>query len=173
MKAIERREAIVVSLTKSSQAISASQLAKELNVSRQIIVGDVALLRAEGMDILATPRGYIIPKASIEERFIGQIACQHTEKEMREELYTIVDYGGEIVNVIVEHALYGELIGQLTIRSRSEVDDFFVKMSENQALPLSHLTNGIHLHTIACKDKKIFLKIKAELTKLGILYQNE
>lgn len=173
MKAIERRKAIVSSLTKSSQAISASQLAKKLNVSRQIIVGDVALLRAEGMDIIATPRGYILPKGTTDERYIGQIACQHTEKEMREELYTIVDYGGEVLNVIVEHALYGELIGQLTISSRSEVDDFFIKMSKNQALPLSRLTNGIHLHTIACKDQKTLIKIKEALAKLGILYQND
>lgn len=173
MKAIERRQAIMGYLAKSNNAISASQLAKELTVSRQIIVGDVALLRAEGEEIIATPRGYIIPRDSNEERFLGQIVCQHTEKEMQAELYTIVDYGGEILDVSVEHALYGELTGQLTIRSRSEVDDFFAKMTEKQAVPLSHLTNGIHLHTIACKDQETFQKIKNALTKLGILYQND
>ena len=60
MRAEERRQAIRELLQNSKQPVSASVLAARFAVSRQIIVGDIALLRAAGADISATPRGYVI-----------------------------------------------------------------------------------------------------------------
>lgn len=173
MKAVERRSAIVTRLKASEQAVSASTLAKELHVSRQIIVGDVALLRAEGTEIMATPRGYRLSSNKIDERFIGQFACQHSVSQTKAELYEVIDFGGEVLNVIVEHPLYGELSGQLNLSSRHEVDDFVKRLNTVQATLLSQLTDGIHLHTVACKDQATFLKIQARLEKIGVLYKNE
>ncbi|MGX7419502.1 3H domain-containing protein [Carnobacterium gallinarum] len=173
MKAIERRQEISKRLKESQQALSASTLAKELQVSRQIIVGDVALLRAEGMAITATPRGYLMNSQKEDTRFIGRVVCQHTMDRTKAELYAIVDFGGEVLNVSVEHPLYGELSGQLNLNSRHEVDDFMERLDTVQATLLSQLTDGIHLHTIACKDQETFKKIRVALEELDVLYQSE
>ena len=53
-----RRKEILRQLQLSEKPVSASRFARDLGVSRQIIVGDVALLRAAGEDIIATSRGY-------------------------------------------------------------------------------------------------------------------
>lgn len=56
MRAEERRQAIRELLQRAKQPVSATALAAQFSVSRQIIVGDIALLRAAGADISATPR---------------------------------------------------------------------------------------------------------------------
>ena len=61
MTASERRQQIARLLSASQAPISATTLSQELGVSRQIIVGDIALLRAAGQEITATARGYVDP----------------------------------------------------------------------------------------------------------------
>ena len=154
MEPVTRRNKIVAALKKTKTPVSASVLAKKLQVSRQIIVGDIALIRATGIDITATPKGYVLTvEESIDERYIRKIACAHKAEETQKELYTIVDNGGEVLDVIVEHPIYGELKGQLNISSR-------------------HDTKGIHLHTIACKDENVFERIIQQLSSESLLYQD-
>lgn len=83
-----RRREIVKRLRETEKPISATRFAKAFDVSRQIIVGDVALLRATGVEIVATARGYMLeqPLEGIERK----IACQHTPEQTREELSVIV-----------------------------------------------------------------------------------
>lgn len=57
MDASRRRVRILDYLRAAKAPVSATALAKKLSVSRQIIVGDVALLRAAGEAVTATPRG--------------------------------------------------------------------------------------------------------------------
>ena len=117
MNAAQRRECILTRLSGAQNPVSASALAAELGVSRQIVVGDVALLRAGGAQIDATPRGYQLHPA--EKGYTGILACVHrTEDEMRRELYTIVDQGGVAVDVAVENSLYGEIRANLNLASR-------------------------------------------------------
>lgn len=172
MDAAKRRNSIVSILSQEKRPISARRLASELNVSRQIIVGDVALLRASGIDVIATPKGYVLESASITNKFVGQLASQHNAAETKTELYAVVDNGGEVVDVIVEHPIYGELKGLLTISSRYDADKFMEAIKDTQANLLSELTGGVHLHTIACEDKKTFERIKNNLDTLGFLYKN-
>ncbi|SHH66870.1 hypothetical protein SAMN02745196_00954 [Clostridium collagenovorans DSM 3089] len=155
MNSTERRNSIIKMLTESSNPISGLYLANELNVSRQIIVGDVALLRASGVDIIATPKGYILNKQNSTEAYlIKTIACKHSRDVIEDELNTIVDEGSTVVNVIVEHPVYGQLTGDLHLSSRRDVAEFLNKMHSDAVNPLSQLTDGIHLHTIKCKDEK-------------------
>ena len=101
MNAAQRRKVILERLTEANAPLSASVLAGELGVSRQIVVGDVALLRASGTQIDATPRGYQLHPAA--RGYTGILACVHsTADQMREELYTVVDQGGIVVDVAVE-----------------------------------------------------------------------
>lgn len=151
----------------ADRAISASALAGKFGVSRQIIVGDIAILRAEGHKITATPRGYILPEET--GMPVCQIACRHDSSQILEELNAIVDCGGCLVDVVVEHPLYGELVGNLQISNRLEAEDFVKRVRESKAAPLSMLTDGIHLHTITCQNPETFDRIRERLRELGIL----
>lgn len=160
-----RRRAIQALLEHTDQPVSAAALAKEFSVSRQIVVGDVALLRAGGLEVTATPRGYILPKAA--GGVTHTLACRHGEEEMEEELNAIVDQGCTIIDVIVEHPVYGQLTGPLQLSSRYDVAQFIARSRD--AAPLSLLTNGIHLHTVSCPNEETFERVRSILRKKGIL----
>lgn len=167
MNASQRRQAILETLQRGSAPISATTLAQQLGVSRQIIVGDVALLRAAGTEICATPRGYVILPAP--GGFTHRIACRHDSDGMAAELHAIVELGGTVLDVIVEHPIYGQLTGPLQLSSPADVEEFIRRCDSQQAHPLSLLTQGIHLHTIACPDEATFRCIQKKLAELGIL----
>ena len=168
MNAAQRRESILEKLSAAKAPVSASALAGQLGVSRQIVVGDVALLRAGGAQIDATPRGYQLHPA--EKGFTGILACVHsTEDEMRTELYTVVDQGGVVVDVTVENSLYGDL----NIASRYDVDNFIRQAKDTPECLLSRMTGGVHLHTLHCPDAGTFQRIKKALDEKGILYRKE
>jgi len=172
MNAAQRRESILERLSGADAPVSASALAARLGVSRQIVVGDVALLRAGGAQIDATPRGYQLHPA--EKGYTGILACVHsTEEEMRTELYTMVDYGGVVVDVAVENSLYGELRGNLNLASRYDVDNFIRQAKGTPECLLSRMTGGVHLHTLHCPDAESFQRIQKALAQQGILYYKE
>ena len=165
MNAAQRRESILKRLSGAEAPVSASALAALLGVSRQIVVGDVALLRAGGAQIDATPRGYQLHPA--EKGYTAILACVHsTEDEMRTELYTVVDQA-------VENSLYGELRGNLNLASRYDVDNFIQQAKDTPEALLSRMTGGVHLHTLHCPDAGSFERIKKELEEKGILYRKE
>ncbi len=167
MNASQRRAHILDYLRAAQAPLSATALAQRLSVSRQIIVGDVALLRAAGADISATPRGYVILKAA--GGFVRQVACRHDAAGMEAELNAVVDQGCTVVNVIVEHPVYGQLTGPLDLSSRYDILEFIRKVEENAARPLSALTDGIHLHTLRCPDERAFERAAAALAAEGFL----
>ena len=169
MEAQERREKIARRLEQADGPVSATALAKEFSVSRQIIVGDVALLRAAGLDIAATPRGYILPARPVGERFT--IACSHGGGQMQEELNAIVDQGCTVEDVIVEHPIYGQITAPLRLSSRYEVEQFVERCEKESAAPLSLLTDGVHLHTVVCQDPACEERVKLALRELGILLE--
>lgn len=171
MQAAERREKVLEQLGKENHPISASTLANQFGVSRQVIVGDIALMRAAGIDILSTPKGYMKQLNLSGNHYIGKVVCQHTLDQTKEEIYTILENGGELMDVIIDHPFYGELTGRLNISNKAEADVFLKKTSETKAGLLSELTKGIHLHTIACEDQLSFERIKSALKQRNILYQ--
>ena len=169
MRAEERRQAIREILQRSTQPVSAGALAARFSVSRQIIVGDIALLRAAGADISATPRGYIIlPETT---GLIRQVACRHNAVGMEAELNAIVDQGCTVLDVIVEHPIYGQLTGPLQLSSRYDVAQFITRCAQSDARPLSDLTEGIHLHTLSCPDEDAFQRVQAALRDMGVLLE--
>ena len=169
MHAEERRQVILNILNHSAQPVSATALASRFSVSRQIIVGDVALLRAAGAEISATPRGYVILPAAT--GLVRQIAVQHNAAGMEAELNVIVDHGCTVVDVIVEHPVYGQLTGPLQVSNRYEVRQFLDRCAKSDAQPLSNLTEGIHLHTLSCPDKGALDRVRAALREMGFLLE--
>ena len=172
MDGIKRRELILQTLTTAEKPVCASRFAKDFNVSRQIIVGDVALLRAAGQEIIATARGYLLETTQDKKGIWRKIACQHAPEKTAEELSIIVACGGEIVDVVVEHPIYGELTGGLHIRTEKEIRSFMKMYENSNASLLSELTEGVHLHTIHCADEEMLVRIKEALSEKGILYEN-
>ena len=172
MTAEQRRKNILEILTEASAPISASSLALQMKVSRQIIVGDIALLRAAGEEITATPRGYLHELAGGKAKDY-RIACIHSASEMEKELNIMVDFGCVIRDVIVEHPIYGQLTGELQISSRYDIEQFIEHVRQNQAHALSELTNGIHLHTLECPDEEAYRRVCRELEKEGILLRDQ
>lgn len=166
----ERRAAIARYLEESEKPVSAAKLARTFSVSRQVVVGDVALLRAGGMEISATPRGYI--RAGRATGLRRTLACCHSAGQMANELNAIVDHGCVVVDVIVDHPIYGQLTGPLQLASRYDVSQFIARCQKYAAAPLSQLTGGVHLHTILCPDESAFHRTEDALRKLGILLED-
>lgn len=168
MNSEERRQAILQALNGAGKPLSATALAGQLAVSRQIIVGDVALLRAGGAQIIATARGYVLGQDG-EKRHT--VACCHPAEAMGRELELVVDYGCTVEDVIVEHPVYGQITGRLDVASRYDVGEFVEKVKAGAAKPLSDLTDGIHLHTLRCPDEIAFERLLEALRNEGFLLE--
>lgn len=169
MRSEDRRKKILEILQFATSPVSAAALAGEFSVSRQVIVGDIALLRASGTEISATPRGYVILQEA--SGILRQVACQHTSDDMETELNVMVDNGCTVIDVIVEHPIYGQLTGPLQLSSRYDVQQFILRCAQSSAHPLSFLTEGIHLHTLSCPSEEAFLRTRNVLEDMGILLQ--
>jgi len=168
MNAQNRREAIKKHLEQSQIPVSATALASQLSVSRQVIVGDIALLRASGAPIEATPRGYVLSRPA---GIYGQVVCCHSGQDMERELNLLVDLGCVVEDVSVEHPIYGQLTGRLQLACRADVAAFIEKVDDSAALPLSALTEGIHTHGLRCPDPQTLEKVKKALRELHILQE--
>ena len=173
MTSEERRNNIEKILKENSGPISATTFAKKFSVSRQIIVGDVAIMRAAGIEISATPRGYIINIENEKDNNIYTIACCHDEDGISNELYAVVDNGGTLLDVTVEHPVYGQIVAELRISSRHDADLFLKKIKSNKAQPLMRLTDGIHLHRIKCNNEEIFNRIRETLKRENIILEQK
>ncbi len=173
MNSDERRLAIRRILESSEAAISASALARQLGVSRQIIVGDVALIRASGCDVDATARGYVLRRKQADyDGHRYQVVCQHSRLETEQELTIMVDNGCRVIDVIIDHPVYGQLTGSLDISSRYDIKKFMQQISEHAAHSLSELTDGIHIHTIEYPDEAALERTLRELKEAGLIYED-
>lgn len=171
MEAKARRDKIASLLQQCKQPITGTALAKQLGVSRQVIVGDIAILRAAGVDIYATPQGYVILQTTVPATVRAKFACNHDSEHIETELAVIIDNGGRVLDVSVEHPVYGEIKANLMLASRRDLADFLHKSVESGAAPLSLVTGGVHLHTIEAPTTDVLQKIAAELKALGILLE--
>lgn len=164
----QRRAEIIQVLKEHNKPISGTYLSKQYSVSRQVIVQDIALLRAAGMDILATARGYILNKEV--DLMVSRVICvKHTTEDTEKELNIIIDNGGRVRNVIIMHPVYGELIGDLMLKTRRDIKQFTSKLRETKSNQLLRLTDGKHFHTIEAGSKEELDIIEEELLKEGFL----
>ena len=172
MESAQRREKVLDIITNASSPVKGTDLAEQCMVSRQIIVGDIALLRASGEPIVSTPRGYQLAHDH-KQGLTKVIVCCHGADQMQEELETIVDNGGIIHNVCVEHDVYGYLEAALKLHSRRDVRQYVKRMQENHAELLSSISGGIHTHLIETISEDDMEAIEQELDKIGILYKGK
>ncbi len=162
MEGQERREYLIELLEKSEEPISGTELAKKLGVSRQVVVQDIALLRAIHKDILSTNKGYMMFQSKGEKKN-RCFLVKHNTSEIQDELCTIVDNGGRVLNVIVTHNIYGEISANLVIKNRQDIYEFVEKVKENKVVPLKELSDGVHLHTVEADSEEILDRIEKAL----------
>lgn len=149
--------------------MTGSELARQLGVSRQVIVQDIALLRAAGEDILATPQGYRLGPGLAARPYRAVIAVRHSPAQTGDELYSLVEAGTRVLDVIVEHPIYGELRGLLLLETREDVDVFLERVAASGAALLSTLTGGVHLHTLEAAHPDAIELARARLREKGYL----
>lgn len=171
MEGSRRRKKIVELLMEEGKPISGGDLAQRLGVSRQVVVQDIALLRAENKIILSTNKGYLLhlEKREEESSFVRIFRTSHKTEDTLEELNTIVDYGGRIRNVFIEHQLYGQIEVDLIINNRLDAAEFMEHLESSKDQPLNVLTGGCHYHTVEADSEKNLDFIEAELKKKGYL----
>lgn len=166
MSGKERRDKILSILKESGSPVSGRKLAEMLNVSRQVIVQDMALLRAEEKNISSTNLGYIIPKIEQKSRVLK---VRHTDEQVGEELSTIIDYGGAVEDVFIYHKVYGTVRADLSIRSKQDIEAFLHDLATGKSGLLKNVTSDFHYHTITAPTEKLLDLIQEELGKKGFL----
>ena len=166
MKGEERRKQLLNILSSSNNPISGGTLSKELNVSRQIIVQDISLLRANGATIFSTNKGYLLQE---DRKYSRVFKVYHTDDQVEEELSTIVDAGGQIRDVFVYHKVYGVLKADMGIKSRRDIRAYMEEISTGKSSLLKNVTSGYHYHTIDAESEEILDAIQEELQQKGFL----
>ena len=165
-----RRENIMEILSQRSQPISGTELAGMMGVSRQVIVQDIALLRASNKNILSTDKGYLLYVDTSKPKYYRRtVKVKHKNEEIREELNLIVDAGARVLDVVVEHDIYGQIMVDLILCNRLDVDEFVERIENSKSRPLKVLTEGEHWHTIEADSEKVLDKIGEKLKEGGFL----
>lgn len=171
MKKIEDRKRQIISIISSADSpVSGGELSRRLGVSRQIIVHDITLLRAEGVDIISTHSGYVI-KASPQLERVFKV--HHTSDETEDELRSIVRMGGTVADVFVWHKVYGKLTAALNIFSERGVSQFIDGIKSGSSSELMKVTNGYHYHTVRAESTEVLDKIEAMLKEKGFLLDGD
>lgn len=166
----KRRTLILNWLKESENPITGGALAKKTNVSRQVIVQDISLLKARNEPIVATAKGYMYIRQSPKQLpYKWVVAVKHKPEETEKELMLLVDHGVTVIDVTIEHPVYGDLTGSLMLTNRRDVEQFLRKINATNASLLSELTEGVHTHTIAANDEKQLQAACSALEKEGIL----
>ncbi len=167
MNGDKRREDILNILTSSDKPVAGVALAKEFSVSRQVIVQDIALLRANGINIFSTNRGYLIQEKSETSSRVFKV--HHEEDEAEKELNLIVDLGGRVKDVFVYHKVYGVVKAEMNIKSRRDIKRYMEDITTGKSTPLMNITSGYHYHTITADDEQTLDLIQEELQKNNFL----
>lgn len=166
----ERRSKILKKLEDTDTPLSGSALAKLFHVSRQIIVQDIALMRAENHGILSTNKGYQLRTPKTENTQPKRVFfVKHETGQVMDEFMTILELGGKILDVAVEHEIYGQICADLLIESEEDAIEFCNKLMTCGANPLKVLTDDCHYHTVAAPSERLLDLIEQDLHRKGYL----
>ena len=166
MTGTDRRKMLLSMIRETDVPVSGTALGKKTGVSRQVVVQDIALLRTEGYPIISTARGYIIDEP---KEVCRLFKVYHTNEQVEDELTTIVDLGGSVVNVMVNHRVYGKLDAPLNIKNRRDVAKFVNDLETGKSTPLLNVTSGYHFHKISAETEEILDEIEVALREKNYL----
>ncbi len=168
MKAAQRREEILSLIGNSRNPVSANFLSERYSVSRQVIVQDIALLRAQGYGVISTNRGYVLGSGLGAERVFK---CRHTFDELVEEGALIIELGGRIEDIYVNHRVYGRISARLALHNRMHVEELYRSLVSGASKPLMSVTDGYHYHTVVADSEEILDEIESKLRERGFLIE--
>lgn len=168
MKANERRSEILSCLSNSGQPVSAGALSAKFGVSRQIIVQDIAILRAEGSEVISTSRGYLVDADNRAERVIK---CRHTLDELVAEGEIIISLGGRVEGIFVNHRIYGRISAPLNLVTMTDVEELHRSLVSGASKPLMSVTDGYHYHTVSADSERTLDEIENALREKGFLVE--
>lgn len=163
---MQRRKKILSMLRETSAPLSGSVLGEETGVSRQVIVQDIALLRGEGNHIVATTKGYTLNEL---KQSVRVFKVYHTDEQTEEELTSIIDMGGSVLDVMVNHRVYGKMTASLNINNRRDIKVFMNQLKTGKSTPLLNLTSGYHFHRVATDSEEILDEIEKMLEQKKLL----
>lgn len=169
MTGADRREQMIRQIQESNKPISGKELALCYHVSRQVIVQDIALIRAAGYDVISTNRGYMLQIPAVANRVFK---VRHTDEQIEEELYAIVDLGGCVEDVFVNHKVYGRVEAALNVNSRRNAAEFLESIRSGKSSPLKNITSGYHYHTVSADSVQTLDMIEEMLRRKGILVED-
>lgn len=167
MKAEERRELIYRELAAAGGAVTAGALSLRCGVSRQVIVQDIAVLRAAGRDIISTSRGYVLNTPKARRVF----KCRHGVDGIVEECSLIVEAGGRVEDVFVNHRVYGTISSPLALSTKTHVEELYRSLAAGASKPLMSVTDGYHYHTVSAESEDLLDKIEEILRGRGFLVE--
>lgn len=156
----DRRKKLLSLMREADLPLSGARLGKETGVSRQVVVQDIALLRTEGYPIVSTARGYFLAEP---RHAVRMFKVCHTSDQVEDELTTIVDLGGCILDVMVNHRAYGKVSASLNIKNRRDVQAFVSDLKSGKSAPLLNVTSGYHFHRISAEQEEILDEIEDAL----------
>ncbi len=168
MRATERRKEILSLLGNTSSAIPAGVLSEKFAVSRQVIVQDIALLRAKGYDVISTNRGYFLGGAVRAQRVFK---CRHTLNELVEEAELIISLGGRVEDISVNHRIYGKISARLDLITPTHAQELYRSLVSGASKPLMSVTDGYHYHTVSADSEEALDTIEKALKERGFLIE--
>ena len=166
MNGNERREQILKILKTQNAPISGTELAKRFSLSRQVIVQDIAILRANGAQIESIHSGYILKK---ENGFTRVFKVHHTDEQVEDELNIIVDLGARVEDVFVYHKVYGVVKAPMNLKSRKDVRQYMNDINSGKSALLKNITSNYHYHTVCADDIETLEQIQETLWEKGFL----
>lgn len=168
MKSADRRREILSLLGNTENPIPANTLKERFNVSRQVIVQDIAILRANGYDITSTNRGYVL---NVKVQATRVFKCRHSFEELIDEGETVISSGGRIEDIFVNHRIYGRISARLALYSRIHVEELYRSLVSGASKPLMSVTDGYHYHTVSADSEEILDEIEQKLRTRGYLIE--
>lgn len=162
----KRLENLLKILQESDTPVSGAKLAEKFQVSRQVVVQDIALLRAKNYNIIPTHRGYVLQDRSCIQRVFK---VKHSAEKMLDELNLIVDCGGRVEDVFVYHKLYGVIRVEMNVKSRRDAKKYVEGIKGGVSVPLEQITSEYHYHTVTADTVETLDEIQQELHDNGYL----
>lgn len=168
MKAHERRAEILALIGNSQNPVAANFLSEKYSVSRQVIVQDIAILRAQGYGVISTNRGYVLDAGLRAERVFK---CRHTLQELVDESEIIISRGGKVEDISVHHRVYGKISARLELSTLRHAEELYRSLVSGASKPLMSVTDGYHYHTVSGENEQTLDEIEQALREKGYLIE--
>ena len=97
--------------------------------------------------------------------------CRHSFDELVEEGALIIELGGRIEDIFVNHRVYGKISARLSLHNRMHVEELYRSLVSGASKPLMIVTDGYHYHTVTADSEETLDKLENKLRERGFLIE--